>query len=231
MLDGAARRIQRPSHDFTRPLLETQSCFLVVRLVRRFGNPQWGAGSGFRALYNSASLSEKFQFMMLTPQADQGFFPLFFALDSLPSAPLFFFFPCPSISKCPARAPSMASVFAVKPAVNFLFSLACLTSLVFLGVIVREPFFVIPEDDFAVKGFEDFLIRPCAMLRLDGGFQRSRFEPLVWSLRDAKKRYSGAGRGKNLCGDLAAAGDDSWQPSSHRWAQTALPSRDKPKNL
>ena len=55
----------------------------------------------------------------------------------------------------------MASVFAVRPAVNFLFIFACLTSLAFFGVIVREPFFVIPpEVDLEDAGFEGFLRRP-----------------------------------------------------------------------
>lgn len=108
----------------------------------------------------ATSFKQEYPLQLLT--ASQDFFPLLFPLPDLPPGALFFL-PCPSISRWPARSPSMASVFAVKPEVNFLLSLACFSSLAFLGVIVREPFLVIP-DDLTVAGLDGFLIRPCAMI-------------------------------------------------------------------
>jgi hypothetical protein len=77
------------------------------------------------------------------------FFPSFF-----PSPP--FFRPCPRISKCPALAPNICSVFAVNCPLNFLFIFACARSLAFLGFIVRLPFFVtlLGLDDFDVEGLD-----------------------------------------------------------------------------
>ena len=83
-------------------------------------------------------------------------------LPSLPIAadPLLFFFPPPSISKCPAFSAKDLSVFPINPAVYFCAEvislcfaslpshrfrtfviLCCLASTLFLGAIMRWPFF------------------------------------------------------------------------------------------
>lgn len=65
----------------------------------------------------------------------QGFFPAF------PPSFLSFlsFFPPFSISRCPAFSARSFSVCAVKPEVDFFFSLFCAMSFCFFGLITRFP--------------------------------------------------------------------------------------------
>lgn len=68
----------------------------------------------------------------------------------------------------------MASVLAVRPDVNFLFILACLASLAFFGVNVRDPFLVTPAFCPALVagfGLPGFLTSPCAMTIRYAGLQ------------------------------------------------------------
>ena len=105
-------------------------------------------------------------------------FPLSFWVSpfpfTVPFVPLPLFFPpWPSISRCPALAPSIFSVCAVKPPLSFFVIFCALIRLSFLGATVRPPFLVMPAreewEDLAVVdlGLDLVLIVPCAIATVE----------------------------------------------------------------
>ena len=120
------------------------------------------------------------------------FFPPAFPFFTSPTAPLFLSLPFPINSKCPAFCPSIRSVCAVNPLVNFLFIFICFWSLLFFGLMVRAPFFVMPVEVGFLEGFvAGFLRRPCAILGCRGRNTQGCWRIFCWVEGEGDKANAG----------------------------------------
>jgi hypothetical protein len=112
---------------------------------------------------------------------------------------LLFFPPWPSISRCPALAPSIFSVCAVKPPLSFFVIFCALIRLSFLGATVRPPFLVMPareewEDLVVVDlGLDLVLIVPCAIATVEKEWNTAFVNDI--NLSTTRPRMEGVFRG------------------------------------